>query len=479
MSRRRIGAAAATLGVVAAGAGFGTLLGGAPARADTSLAGWTAQADANTVDIVVDNTAGLDGLHPLDEIDIPEDTSNYETGPLGYALATIFWPGSVGGNIGSLSGEISLPSQIAPLFGSLNDTVKAESYYPAGPTSASYPSGASSTGTVEMSSQATASESWAKAGVTDVTVPGLLSLQDVQGSTTATATTEATATASGSFHSLSLFGGLIQIGATSSTATADSNGSAPSGTATTHLGAITVAGYPASVGSDGLVLGPVSSAIGGLLDVPESLVGQLLSDLNLKVTLLPETQSSTAPAEDITSGGLSISFALPSSASLNVDCTALPSQVYEQLGILCDAPQDLQGLRLTLTVGRVTAEAVAAPPFASSVGTTPTPAGSSAPTGVLAGDAGLSGGGLPSGGGVLPTGSGSVPSGPGPVTTPGAASRPSSGALAVALSSPVTVTLLVGLLALAALVGLGLRRLVGRLGSGAAIATACPLEEAP
>jgi hypothetical protein len=449
----------------------GVVFGGGAAQADTSLIGFTAQADANTFDLVVDNASGLGGVHPLSEVDLPEDFSNFETGPLGYALASILWPGSAGGNVGALSGELGLPSELAPLAGKLNDPIKAESFYPAGPATATFPSGNSS-GALEMSSGANASQSWAKAGFSDVSVPGLFDLQTLQGSTVATATTKAQSIASGSFSGLSLLGGLVQIGATSSTAWAASDGTSPSGTSTSHIGAITIAGHTVSVGSDGFVVGPLSSGAAGLLAIPTSLVNQVISALNLQITVLPQTQTSVAPAEEISSGALSISFALPPNLNVNLDCSALPAAIYSEIGIVCDAPQELDGFKFTLTLGRVMAAATATQPFADAL----------VPSGLaLASPLTPPTTTLPFTNSSFPTQSGiaeTTPTvAPTPTSTTPAQTAPHRllGLVPVSLSSPITAGLMILLLALAAAVGIGLRRMASSL--GAPPPEHCPLED--
>lgn len=457
--------------LVAVAALVGATFAGSPAHASTDLIGWTSQADANTVDIVVDNTSGLSGIHPLSEVDLPEDTSDFESGPYGYGLASVLWPGAVAGNVGSLSGELPIPSQLAPLFGDLNDPVKAESYYPAGPTQVDYPSG-NQTGAVEMSSQATANGISAKAGLGDIGVAGLLSLQSVQGSTTATASDVAQSTASGSFSSLSLLGGLITVGATTSSATAESDGLHPSGTSQTHIGAITVLGHSVSVGSDGLVVGPATATGLSALTAPTTaLVNQLIGLIDLKMMMLPQQTISQAPAEQITSAGLQISFSLPAAIDPSLDCSALnslPSEL-QQLSVICTLPGLIQGASLTLTLARVTAQAVATPPFGSGPSSTPiTPNGAgTVPTASSPSASGTSTGGT---GNLAPTTAGSTgssvqsPSIAGTSTPASSQPRPeapvSSGPptslITASLSSPVKAGLLVFLLILAATSAVGL-----------------------
>jgi hypothetical protein len=441
----------------------------AAAHADTSLLAWTAQADANPFDLVIDNANGLDGSHPLAEMDIPEDSSNFETGPLGYALASILWPGAIGGSLGSVLGEAGLPSSLTPLANQLNDPVKAESFYPAGPLSATYPPGAATAGVFEMQSHADASQSWAKAGVTDALVSGLFNLQNVQGSTVATATTQAQSTASGTFSSLNLLGGLIHIGASEFSASAHSDGVNPAGTSTTNIGAITIGGYQVSVGSNGLTLGPASANVSSLLQIPMTLVDQVISALNLKIAVLADSQSSNAPTEEVQSGGLSISFSLPSSLSLSLNCSTLPAAL-DELNTVCHVPDELQGLRFALTLGRVTATAIAAQPFALAVAPGLGPISNLFVAGSSPTFEGL-GAGPPAPFTAVPTTTTST-------SSPAVAKRVSTGVLAVALSSPVGVSLLVLLLFLAAAFGLGFRRLTTAMAAKAST-DRCPLEEDP
>ena len=453
------------------------------AKADTSLIGWTSQADANALDFVIDNAAGLAGAHPLAEGDVPEDSADFETGPFGHGLASVVWPGGTAGNLGSLSGELGLPSQIAPLVGQANDPVRAETFYPAGPSDSTYPQGNTS-GALEMVSHADANGTTAKSALSDMSVSGLFDVQGVSGAAQATATDTAQSSALGSFSSLSILGGLITVGATTSSATATSDGNAPIGHAYTHIGEITIEGHQVSVGSDGITVGPLTTNVpNSFLGVTVAQVNQFISAFNVSMTPLPQTETNQAPSEEITAGGLKISLALPPDASVNLDCSALnslPSQFsqLQQLGVLCTLPGFLQGSSLTFTIGRATATAIATPPFPVDLG--------GSPTGVI-GDVGGSAtaAGVAASMSMLPTGS-STPSLSGIPVTPTASSAASSpkagaalGALTPAsLSKPVKAGLLVSLLILAAIAGAGLVRMTRHIPDLPTMSN-CPLEEGP
>src|SRR5580658_8525280 len=112
--RRRLTVARAT---VAGALGLLPLLLGTASQAATpaTLGGWNVSADGNVIDMVLDNATGLAGIHPFTEADFPEAETQFETGPFGSGLATVFWPGSAGGNFGSLSTELGIPAQLEPL----------------------------------------------------------------------------------------------------------------------------------------------------------------------------------------------------------------------------------------------------------------------------------------------------------------------------------------------------------------------------
>ncbi|HWE57287.1 MAG TPA: hypothetical protein VG435_17405 [Acidimicrobiales bacterium] len=458
------------------------------ARADSPLLGWTAQADANTVDLVFDNTAGLAGNHPLVEADLPEDEADFESGPFGYALATVFWPGSVAGNVGSLSGELGAPSQLAPLLGQLNDPVRAETYVPSGPADATYPSGGAS-GVAEMVSHSDDNGTWARAGITDLTESSLLSIQNVQGYSKTAATSTAQATSTGSFSGASLLGGLVTIGASSSTASATSDGIGPSGSSTSHIGAVKVLGQALSAGSDGVIVGPGTiSGLAAVTDPTSQLIQQLASLIQLKIKVLPQTETSKAPAEQITSGGLQVSFALPANLDANLNCSALNALgPLSQLSVLCTLPGLLQGASVTLTLDRVTAEAIATPPFGSSlpgssVSTPPLPVSGSSPSlgnpsaSLPAAISTPSGAAVSASGPALAGNPTPVAQSGSPPTTAAALPSAPTNLVSASLSSPVRAGLVFFLLVLAGLAGGALVRMVKTI--DAPLPMPCPLEDA-
>lgn len=482
-SRSRFGAA---LKLAAASTLVWLALPSAGAHADTTLIGWTAQADANPFDFVVDNSAGLSGIHPLAEADVPEDATDFETGPYGHALSSLVWPGGTAGNLGSLSGQLGLPAQIAPLVAQANDPVRAETFYPAGPADATYPTGAGNNGVAEMVSHVDANGATASSGLSDFGVNGLFLVQGIQGSSSSSAASQALSKATGSFSSLSILGGMITVGATTSTASATSDGNAVHGQASTHIGAIAIAGQQVSVGNDGITVGPAqTNALGSLTNPLVQQANQLISMFHITMTPLPQTETSQSPTETITSAGLKISLSLPTDLNLNLDCGSLIPPQASQLSVLCTLPGFLQGASLSMTIARATATAIATPPFPVDLGGLGGGNG-----GGLLGDAGGSATAAgaaaalstPDTGSAAPSlsGTGVPTAGNAPSTAPlPSPSRGTLGALKpVDLSHPVGTGLIVLLLLLAVAAGAGIIRM-GRQLDLAPPESVCPLEEGP
>ncbi len=435
-----------------------------------SLVSWTTSADANSIDMVIDDAGGLAGQHPIDEVTIPEDTADFETGPFGHGLASVFWPGATGGNFGSASADLPLPAQLKPLFAPLNDPVRAETFAPAGPETATYPPG-SNQSVFTASSHADANGTTATASLSDLS-DALIGLKSVSGTAHATATSTATSTATVDTGQISLLGGLIVLSGVESTATASSDGTTLSGKANTDIGNLTIAGVPVALGTNG-VTGPIGT--GGLNGLLTPLVNQVLAVLGLKIVPLPQTETRKAPAETITSGGLQVTFSLPPSVNPTLDLppaltNLIPASDVDQINTATSLLGLVQGANITITLGRATATAIASAGFGPDLGSS-----ASIPVAVTPslGTLGPTDLGTPGEPGTLGTPGTPGTSGTPTAATPSPAVSP-KGLAAAILSSPVSVGLMILILLLAALAGYGLWLLARNLEQPDA-AGACPL----
>lgn len=430
------------------------LAGSAHAAGTASLGGWNISADGNVIDFVFDNATGLAGVHPFTEADFPEAESQFQTGPFGSGLATVFWPGSAGGNFGSLSAELGIPAQLQPLTSKLNDPVRAESEYPAGPQSTTYPTGGPSQA-FEAKSSSTATGTTATAAINDAGAKGVFSYTSAKGTSLATidGAGHAVATSSSDLSGVSILG-LIDIGSITSTASATSDGNKSSGASTTHVAEITVAGQKASIGTDGLILPSFAKALGPILGpLVERYVNQVIKDAGITITTLPGLITHNGPSDSVTSGALQIKIVPPPGGVQALENLLEPTLLKvlpPQAAVIATLPGIFQGSTFTMTLGRTIASTAASPPFSlnfvapplpppTTLGSAPSTAGSFTPG--SAGSAGTAG--------VSPALSQPLPSS----NTP---SQPASAAATapISLSSPLAIAaIVVGALVTAALAG--------------------------
>lgn len=492
---RLLAAAGLTLGPVA-------LMGGRafadPGGTGPNLGGWNASADANAIDVVFDNQTGLAGIHPVDEADFPEAQSVFETGPFGSGLASVFWPGAAAGNLGSLSSELGIPAQLQPVVSQLNDPARAAAQYPAGPASSSFPPGAPN-GTFDMQSQSGATGTTATSDIASQTASRVLGFSAARSTSSATAVNTANASAATNLSGMSLLGGIVGIASIQSAASASSDGTHSTGSATIHIAGVTVMGQPASIGSDGLVLpnppnlpgsplGPVLGGVTGSVGtqgVVHKLMSQTINALGLTITELPSTQTQNGPSDSVTSGGLAITINPPPAAAAQLEQVAALIAPYfpAQAAAIPTLPGLLQGATLTITIGRATASAAASPPFNNTFnplafvpGTPGGPASAGTP-GVPASGGGSPAAPSPAGGAAAPAGLSSVTAAPS--STASRAQPSSNGSLPadlVSLSTPLAAGVVAAALAAAAGLGYGLWRLAGLLRVEDA-GPVCPLGE--
>ena len=107
------------------------------------LLGYETYATAPAIEVRIDLVGSI--VNPIFQGRIPEATSEMTTGPNGHGLASMFWPGGVGGNFGTTVQQINrlcIPSapvcvDITPEMKAallpFNDPVRAETFTPAGP----------------------------------------------------------------------------------------------------------------------------------------------------------------------------------------------------------------------------------------------------------------------------------------------------------------------------------------------------------
>jgi hypothetical protein len=287
--RRRVVATAAAIAfsMMAFGAALGTTL----ASADAGIGSWGLAATAQGFQTSAFGQA---------EGDVPQSQSTFETGPVGYALAAIAWPGALGANAGDLAVVLTdgtLPPGNQGTLRTLNDPVRAEARS-AGPTDASY----GQVPGVTMSSHADGNGATAVASLQGAEVPSAATFGNV---TTKTATKADGATASSTADStlshLSFAGGVLTVASLTSNATATSDGTKGVGTGATLASGVKVAGQPATIDETGLHVGSSSAPVN---DAANQIAQQALSQAGFRVLVTKPTVKVSGPTAEVTSGAI-------------------------------------------------------------------------------------------------------------------------------------------------------------------------------
>ena len=444
-------AGATCLGTGVAGTALGLAAG--PAHADTgapgsALGSYSLMAEAPGAQMTQDSPTA--SSHPQLEGEVPQSVALLQPGPLGYALSTVAWPGSLAGNGGSTLQLLGAPLPPS-VSGQLNDPVRAEARTGTAPSSVtnSPMPGVTMSASVQGANVAAHAEMGSASGP----APGTS-----MGSTRTTSTAKLTGASSAVAEATSAvqnidIGGVIKIASVVSTAKGSTDGSKGHGSGSTTFSGVTVAGFPATIDQSGLHVGPGSAPVGALAS---QAADQALQAMGMKVYVVqPELQAQGA----------------------NVSYTAQSLLVYW-------APPNSQGNTFTYTVGGASVTAGASPGLGGGTsnlvigggtGDTGTPvAGGSAPAGGDLGSAGLGGTALGSSGtGSTSGASGSAgPSAGGfaPVTTTLTA-NPLAGVLGSGVSWGWLVLALIG----AAVIAAGIVGLPDRILS--VPTTTCPLGE--
>jgi hypothetical protein len=302
---------------------------------------------------------GIDGIYMGVSLDVPQVRSALTTGGVGAGLASIAWPGDIGGNGGDalLILEPSFPASIAKL---LNDPVKAEAHS----TGTRHAINKSLPGTV-MESSATHSLVTASSQ-TQAALPGLGSLGAFSGSSSSRLVGPHTvrAVAESAVTNLNLAGGVIKIGSLVSHAVVVSNGKTAKGHAATTVAGVTIAGIPVTIDHDGIRLATTV--------VPTDAVTKLLST-TLKALKLHTTFTKTLVTHDggfasYDSGALVLSYR-PNNSNYSITLGRASAQVNATPSLLGD------GLGTTPPASTGTSTGTTGSTSAGGVGSTALPSG--------------------------------------------------------------------------------------------------------
>ncbi|HZQ85367.1 MAG TPA: hypothetical protein VFA83_11040 [Acidimicrobiales bacterium] len=414
------------------------------ARADdsTNLSSFDLATSAAALRWQVDLKASpIPAEHTVD-LSMPLSRAELSAGPAGHALASTAWPGD------TLAKACSAAPQV-PCY-----TIDAETFSPQGPSDASNTQIAGA----EMTAHSKDLLSTAVARYTPQGGPGVsfgpMSATSHSEAKTAQAITESTSVLS----NVDLGGGVVHVDSITSTAKVVTDGTKATVTGGTIISGATVGGVPVTIDQDGVHLATVSGGGNPVNQVLDAGVAAALQTAGISLSL-PGPIKKVADAEgDIVATGLIASL----------DDSPLVKLIPPGTGL----PADPTG-KTTIVLGQAAATASAGGAFGDLTSSV-SDAGSVAGSGSGSGGGGVLGATVgsvdTSGGSALSPSGGALPA-----STPPTASLNGATPASAVGGTPVSIGLVIGVLLLAALGAVGLRRYATAVLEPAPMTT-CPLE---
>jgi hypothetical protein len=381
----------------------------------------------------------IDAKNGNQDGDVPEASANLASGPVGYGLAAVAWPGPLASNAGSLI--LVLQPSAPPQTNTLNYPIRAEAHTGQNPPTTKNSSVPGTTMTATAKSDVVESDADVQNASSDAGTFGPSHVHSHTANTAGVGKADATSLV----QNVNFGAGVVKIDSVTSAAEAHSDGVKADGIASTTVQGMTVNGMPATVDENGVHFGdqgqPVNKAV-------NDAALQALGQSGFSIVMSAPTKEVKGSSAAVTAGSLIITWATGAGN---------PTFVWSIGG------------------AEASVAAAAAPDEASLIdtGTAPVSSGSAVGSLVDTSTGGVSPGGLGIASGEAGSGSPLAAAG----TSADAAQGETALSPAAALTSKPTKFGWVLLAMLAALlVGLGLRRLTDDLLADRA-ATVCPLED--
>jgi len=287
-----------------------------------ALGGYKLDARAQAVNVIHDSPDSPSPTHPDFDGSVPAAQSTTDTGPIGHGLASIFWPGPLGGNFGAALKQLQqacapplpvpgvppvcapIPQQLKDHADQFNDPVRAESFYPQAPQDADYrniPGVTMNSHITDGGKKVAASGSLDGFGAAGVGVIANLSAKTTNTLTDSTGTTEATS----EVDNVVLAGGMVTIGRVASTAKLTTDGQKATGGAHTTVDGLKIAGQAATVDDQGIHIGGQSNPAQNQIN---QALAQALAKSGLTVKLVSNDISFNGATGSVTAGSLLIQY---------------------------------------------------------------------------------------------------------------------------------------------------------------------------
>lgn len=281
---------------------------------------------------------------------VPYAAATMSTGPTSTAVASPAYPGDTAAGAGNAIATFA-PQFPSTLTNALNYPVLAKADYPpqlsTGSSSKYNPPGTGGTGVGTASASATDSGSTCQSSTASQSFGSAAGVQIGSSSASSSTTLSASSVLAASHTdvgTITLLGGTVKIGGVTSDASASSDGSIGQETSSFAVGAVTVAGQPASIGPNGITLKGSGTGQGLFSDANEVLVA--LQQAGISVHTIAPISTNNGAQSTVTSGGLVITFVDPNIPNPN-------GQV----------PVSSVGFDLNIGISQASADATSLPPF--------------------------------------------------------------------------------------------------------------------
>jgi hypothetical protein len=291
---RRLGAAFVAAGLLCAAAAVGTYL--APSASAVELFSFDLRAYATGFNYY--NAAAKDAALDNPGAGVPMTQASLQSGPVGYGLSTVAWPGPLASNGGTLLLVVQ-PTTPPAVANSANYPVRAESRTGQNPPEShdNHVAGTDLTTTAlndMVSADAVINKAAGLPGIFGTTqTHSLVKTTDLGGLSESTSLVQ----------DINLGEGVIKIESVSSRATASTDGSKATGDAETIVNGMTVGGQPAYIDQDGLHFGEQNQPANAIAN---QIAQQALGQAGFKIFVSTPQKEIKGAAATVTAGSLVI-----------------------------------------------------------------------------------------------------------------------------------------------------------------------------
>jgi hypothetical protein len=268
--------------------------------------GYTLRAQGSGLQLTEDEPTATS--HPEAEGEVPHSQVSLVSGPVGYALSSVAWPGALVANAGSLLvlAGAPVPPDVAQ---QLNDPVRAETRT-GGPSSVTNDSVPGAVMHASVAPGKAAADSFVDGGEAGTTTGfGKTSTS----SSAVLAASSATTTADSAAKDVSLAGGVVTLRSVVSHATATTDGEVATASGSTVVSGLEVAGVPVTVDDHGVTVNGTTTPVDPTL---AETVNTALSQLNMRIALSSPSSSRQDGSVSYDAGSLIVSWTPPQSANL-------------------------------------------------------------------------------------------------------------------------------------------------------------------